>query len=99
MQLKFLVLIIVQKEIFESIKQIKLNEKPVPKLNKKINFVLTREEYLKKIEELQKHILSGDCYEINFCQEFFIEDANITPVEIYTSLLEFRLRHFPVIIN
>jgi para-aminobenzoate synthetase component 1 len=77
-----------EKEIFESIQQIKLNEKPVLKLNKKISFALTRDEYLKKIEELKKHILRGDCYEINFCQEFFIEDANINPLEIYTSLLK-----------
>ena len=32
---------------------------------------LTKEAYLQKIEDLRAHILRGDCYEINFCQEFF----------------------------
>jgi para-aminobenzoate synthetase component 1 len=75
------------KEIFESIRQIKLNDNPASKPGKKINLALTRNEYLKKIEELKKHIKRGDCYEINFCQEFFIEDADINPLEIYNSLL------------
>jgi len=77
-----------EKEIFESIKQTRLNEKVISKLNKKISSALTKAEYIKKIEELKKHLLRGDCYEINFCQEFFIEDADINPLEIYTSLLK-----------
>jgi para-aminobenzoate synthetase component 1 len=31
---------------------------------------LTKEQYIEKITQLQKHIVRGDCYEINFCQEF-----------------------------
>ncbi len=73
-------------EIFESIKQIKLNNNVISKLNKKINSAITKNEYLKTIEELKKHLLRGDCYEINFCQEFFIEDADINPLEIFTSV-------------
>ena len=32
------------------------------------------------------HILRGDCYEINFCQEFYAEGVSINPVSIYHSL-------------
>jgi len=39
----------------------------------------TREEYLDTISRLQAHILRGDCYEINFCQEFFAQPATIDP--------------------
>ncbi|MBI5373238.1 MAG: anthranilate synthase component I family protein [Sphingobacteriales bacterium] len=46
----------------------------------------TREAYLKVIRELQQHILRGDCYEINFCQEFFAEQALIDPLLIYQKL-------------
>lgn len=46
---------------------------------------LTRDQYLKKIEVLQAHIQRGDCYEINFCQEFFGE-AEIDPVRLYHDL-------------
>lgn len=46
----------------------------------------TREEYLSVIEQLKRHILRGDCYEINFCQEFFIEEAVIDPLFVYRQL-------------
>ena len=48
----------------------------------------SREEYLEAIKALQKHILRGDCYEINFCQEFFSENAHIHPSEVYARLTE-----------
>ena len=32
---------------------------------------ISKEEYLSIIHQLQARILRGDCYEINFCQEFF----------------------------
>lgn len=45
-----------------------------------------KNEYLDVIAALQKHILRGDCYEINFCQEFFAENAQIHPGPAYTRL-------------
>jgi para-aminobenzoate synthetase component I len=46
------------------------------------------ENYIDIIEKLRQHILRGDCYEINFCQEFFAEDAVIAPLNIYNRLTE-----------
>ncbi len=46
----------------------------------------SREEYLEVLEKLRQHILRGDCYEINFCQEFFARDATIDPVSVYKKL-------------
>lgn len=47
---------------------------------------LTREEYLDKVRALQQHIVRGDCYEINFCQEFFAERAIIDPLTVFEKL-------------
>jgi para-aminobenzoate synthetase component 1 len=47
---------------------------------------LTREEYLGKITALQEHIARGDCYEINFCQEFFAEGVAWDPAAAFTML-------------
>lgn len=47
---------------------------------------LKREEYLQIIRDLQQHILRGDCYEINFCQEFYANGAVIDPLHTYLSL-------------
>jgi para-aminobenzoate synthetase component 1 len=46
----------------------------------------TRDEYLQTIKLLKQHILRGDCYEINFCQEFYAEDITIDPVDIFLKL-------------
>jgi len=47
---------------------------------------IKKEDYLQIIEKLKKQILRGDCYEINFCQEFFAADAVIDPLFIYNRL-------------
>nr|WP_068892731.1 anthranilate synthase component I family protein [Pedobacter panaciterrae] len=52
----------------------------------KIQSKLSRELYIKTVEELQEHIIRGDIYEVNFCQEFFAEHAQIDPLNIYTKL-------------
>jgi len=47
----------------------------------------SREHYIEVIENLKAHIHRGDCYEINFCQEFFAENASINPLAVYDSLV------------
>ena len=49
---------------------------------------LTKEQYIQKIQKLQQHIVRGDCYEINYCQEFFAENADINPIETFQKLIE-----------
>ena len=55
-----------------------------PKIN--ITPKINKEQYLSSIRKLKQHILRGDCYEINFCQEFFANDADINPLSIYKQL-------------
>lgn len=47
---------------------------------------IDRDEYVNIIRRLKQHILRGDCYEINFCQEFYAENTVIHPVEVYKKL-------------
>lgn len=44
---------------------------------------LSKTAYLNKVEKLKEHIIRGDIYEVNFCQEFFAENAKINPVETF----------------
>lgn len=46
----------------------------------------SKEEYTETIKKLQQHIVRGDCYEINFCQEFYAANTTIEPVEVYEKL-------------
>lgn len=58
----------------------------LPKLQLQQRF--TKEAYMQRVQQLQQHILRGDCYEINFCQEFFAEDALINPYEVFQNLMQ-----------
>jgi para-aminobenzoate synthetase component 1 len=46
----------------------------------------TREEYLAAVTALQRHILRGDCYEINFCQEFYSWSTRLDPLDTWLAL-------------
>jgi para-aminobenzoate synthetase component 1 len=57
---------------------------------------ISKENYLKKTEKMLAHIHRGDIYEANFCMEFFAEEVNIEPVEIYQKLNEISASPFAV---
>jgi para-aminobenzoate synthetase component 1 len=46
----------------------------------------TRDEYVQTVKTIQQHIVRGDIYETNFCQEFYVEGAIIEPLSIYNHL-------------
>jgi len=46
----------------------------------------SRDEYIATITKLKEHILRGDCYEINFCQEFYAEEVSADPFTLYDRL-------------
>lgn len=45
-----------------------------------------KQEYIETVEQLKAHILRGDCYEVNFCQEFFASDVSMDAVAVYMAL-------------
>lgn len=55
-------------------------------VNLKIEQQISKENYLEKVSEILAHINRGDIYEANFCMNFFAENVEINPLEIYTKL-------------
>lgn len=53
-----------------------------------LNARLSREGYIERAEKLMSHIQRGDIYEVNFCQEFYAEDIDMHPVQVYQKLLK-----------
>ncbi|WP_121665490.1 anthranilate synthase component I family protein [Mesonia aquimarina] len=47
---------------------------------------LSEDEYVEKVEKMLAHIFRGDIYEANFCQEFYLENALLNPLETYFQL-------------
>lgn len=52
----------------------------------KIKLRIHKDEYFEKIHTILSHILRGDIYETNFCQEFYAENTEINPLDIYNKL-------------
>lgn len=42
--------------------------------------------YLRHLKSIKDHIQAGDIYEMNYCMEFYAEQANIHPVRVYEAL-------------
>lgn len=51
-----------------------------------LNKVIDRQTYLQTISKLRQHITDGDCYEINFCNEGFCEDASVDTLQVFKAL-------------
>ncbi len=71
-------------EIFKLIEATETMGKASPAITMKAR--LTKEQYLKTIEQLREHIAAGDVYEINYCQEFYANDVNLDPLSIFNKL-------------
>ncbi|MBL4654806.1 MAG: anthranilate synthase component I family protein [Bacteroidia bacterium] len=47
---------------------------------------ISKQDYCNKVKHIKDHIAKGDIYELNFCQEFYSEQATIDPLKTYTDL-------------
>jgi para-aminobenzoate synthetase component 1 len=54
----------------------------------KVESKISKQSYLNSVTELKQHIRKGDIYEVNFCQEFFAENAEINPAHLFEKLNE-----------
>jgi para-aminobenzoate synthetase component 1 len=49
---------------------------------------VTPEEYQTHVRRIQEYIQEGDVYELNYCIEFFAEQIDLNPIQIYRALTE-----------
>lgn len=47
---------------------------------------MSQYEYLHNVQQLQQHILQGDVYELNLCQEWYAREAMINPYATFARL-------------
>ena len=74
-------------EIFSAIETSAIGIAKTPPAVIDIQQRVSSEAYIEIIQKIQQHILRGDCYEVNFCQEFFAQGASINPFTVYSSLV------------
>ena len=46
----------------------------------------SKADYISTVKEIQEHIVRGDIYVSNFCQEFFARDAHIDALDVFNQL-------------
>jgi para-aminobenzoate synthetase component I len=75
-----------QAVIFRQISQVRIEKETEQSKISGIRSRFSRDEYIETVRSLGHHILRGDCYEVNFCQEFFAEGEEIDPASVYRQL-------------
>lgn len=57
-----------------------------PQLSDALQPRMPRQNYLETVEAIRQHIVEGDLYEMNLCQEFFAEQVSINPIHVWEKL-------------
>lgn len=71
-------------ELFEAIsKQTITQSESKPK---RLHPRTSKEKYLSNVKQIQQQIEEGDFYELNYCNEFYSENAELNPVETFLKL-------------
>lgn len=74
-------------KVINEIESISLNEdKTLGQVN--IKQRISKESYKKSFDVLKSHIARGDIYEVNYCKEFFAQNAIVNPLNLFNDLYE-----------
>lgn len=75
--------------VFRSILNANETQASAPAYLDEIKQRIPKDEYLQAVEQIRDHIIAGDLYEMNFCQEFYSEMAELNPHQFFASLNSF----------
>lgn len=72
--------------IFAAIQATVLPCSPTAEMQVAVEQRMPKANYMASFAALKQHIQQGDIYEVNLCQEFYAEAADINPLAVYESL-------------
>lgn len=73
--------------VFKSIESCIILKVPTPGVFS-IQNRISKESYIESVKKIQQHILRGDAYVLNFCQEFYATPVTIDPLSVYEQLVQ-----------
>ncbi len=82
--------------VFQAIVQTDVPVPVTPLFEGNMQTRTTQETYLQTVQKLHEHILDGDVYEINYCVEFFAENAKLQPLQAFQQLMQLSPMPFSV---
>lgn len=71
-------------QIFSAICAYSFHEGSLPQVS--FNPRLGISVYLERLQAIRRHLIIGDCYELNFCNEAFATDVSLNPLDAYAGL-------------
>ena len=75
-----------EEEFIESINTSTSSKASNNSIQLSFNHRVNRIDYLKTINNIREDIKYGDIYEMNFCQEFYVDNIELNPLDIYNKL-------------
>lgn len=51
-----------------------------------VSSIINQNQYAETLRKVKEHIQKGDCYELNYCRQFFAKAADINPLDLYRAL-------------
>lgn len=57
---------------------------------------VSKPHYLKTVDKIKSHLIEGDIYELNYCTEFYSENAKVDPLQVFLRLSELSPAPFSV---
>ncbi len=75
-------------KIFEDIQKAHFQQRVQKALNpfRSLQPRIPKDKYIQTVESIRQHIIEGDIYEMNFCQEFYAEKTSLDPFETFQRL-------------
>lgn len=83
-------------QIFQKITQTPINQEIKKTKSIEIQQRISKNLYLEKVAAIQQEILRGEIYEMNFCQEFYAEQVEVVPLQLYRQLNDIAKSPFAV---
>ena len=72
------------KSILDYISSVRLQKEEPPSVDVKQR--VSRTKYINTVQQIKNYIKRGDIYEVNYCMEFYAENAELDPVSTYCRL-------------
>jgi len=71
-------------EMFNHICSLDLSKKSIPSVHVKSR--ISKPEYIDTIKSIKQHLQMGDIYEVNYCQEFYVDNLDLDPFSVFLQL-------------
>jgi para-aminobenzoate synthetase component I len=72
--------------VFQEILNFNGSEIHIEKNSSSVIQNVKKEVYIENVNKIRQHIIEGDFYEMNYCMEFYAEDFQVDPLQLYNNL-------------